>query len=332
MVTWTNASFLKTLVLALAAGCGTCEARGADKDLRFDPDRPLLSLHTPSRQSRVSELDEVLESSWKGESPGSPLPIVVYVHGRGREPSKSFTDRFFVKGRAIEKLERFQVRVIGFNWDSSPESRCDRPIARATSSAGSLRELILALHAHRSAHPGRWVGRPLVLITHSMGAFVARELDGSLPTVFDRIVVSAADTPVAGSGEWLAAGPWHQAFVLTNPHDRTLKRSIRCQDDDEPPATRTRLGLAAPGASLALDDTRLVLMPASVGNAHRYFTPAADANAHRRALLSWLFGAGSDPGVSRWTSPVDPRWVIVPDDSATCGRHVECDEGDDDGN
>jgi hypothetical protein len=288
-----------TWVLAcwLAILSGAAMAKSPDEKLEYDAARPLISLHMGSgRQYALADLDQVLRQTVEGSA--QRTPIVVYVHGRGNEPRKSFADTTFTKGYVLAKIERYGVRVVGFNWNSKirPLHFCDRPVDRAAESAGAFVTLVGALRDHRAHNQEFWTDRPLVLLVHSMGSFVVRAavLGGQLPDdeVFDRVLITSSDA-AADQATWLSAKALgRERFVFSNPDDEVLRKSQKCEDKElrakwqEDVKTRKqqklpplpfvgaagRLGrLSLPIAqAIALPSVFYVQIPA--GDIHRYFT------------------------------------------------------------
>lgn len=81
--------------------------------IEFNPDAPLYTS------------DEV---AWTIKQAGAALaklagarrPIIIFVHGRGKEPNKSLRGATFVVGQAVRKLEEgYGAKVLMFNWDSA---------------------------------------------------------------------------------------------------------------------------------------------------------------------------------------------------------------------
>ena len=70
---------LALIVLAVASLSTLAEAANADKKLKYDASRPLLTLHTPpKRQHPLGALDSLLRGS-VGSSGAVALPVVVYL-------------------------------------------------------------------------------------------------------------------------------------------------------------------------------------------------------------------------------------------------------------
>jgi hypothetical protein len=62
----------------------------------------------PAEPKPISSIDSILVKLFEAQK-----PLVLYVHGRGNEPSKTKDDGI------IEKLEKeYNAKVLMFNWDS----------------------------------------------------------------------------------------------------------------------------------------------------------------------------------------------------------------------
>jgi hypothetical protein len=298
---------LPLLLIGVAGLSSPAEAGNPDKKLKYDATRPLLTLHTaPTRQHSLSALDPLLRAS--GDS-AAPMPVVIYVHGRGEEPRKSFADSIFGsfgfgwgKGRLLEKIEQYGVNVVGFNWQSEADGWCDRPIALAEQSAASLVDLTAALGEHRAAHPDFWRDRPLTLLVHSMGSFVVARatLDERFAgvTVFDRVIITASDATAQTHAGWLSRIPVRaDRIVVSNASDKTLKRSREKCESNGP----LRLGQLEAQMSTIHRDPSSIYVEVSVGKRHRYFTKGGqDGNTHICRLFQDTF-AGRP-------LPLDPAW------------------------
>jgi hypothetical protein len=247
--------------------------------ISYDAGRPLLSLHGPGQQNALVDFDNVIGPLLRSDASNRPEPFVLYVHGRGREPKKSFEGR---RGQVLRKLEADDVSVLGFDWDSWPgliHVSCGRPIENAQASATAFVDVIRRLAAHQEMHSDAWKDRRRILLVHSMGSFVLREamkqsdVRALIESSFDVRIVSASDATFAGHAEWVpqGAGTW----VLTNPTDHVLRHSLGC-DKEGRAETGERLGLQSAASIAQLPDAErakaATYVQLSVKKRHRYFT------------------------------------------------------------
>lgn len=301
--------------------------KNTDKDLVFDESRPLLTLRTtPVRQYALTDLDKLLHLAAQGEAAATPRPVVIYVHGRGNEPRKSFTDTFVGKGELMQKVEAYGVGAIGFNWDSKirPMHFCDRPVDKAAAAAPAFAQLVADLQDHKVKHPDFWARRQLILLVHSMGSYVLVNAASApaLPKtpVFDRIVVTSSDAPAEKHGEWLLTAAWRGStpYVLVNPEDKILKKSQKCE------AKALKKAKASQTASERLG--RMTLSPATAGlsssanyyqvpvkKRHRYFTKGGQySNSNVCRLMSGALVGGDNGFASGWLVPGTTNQYQVP--------------------
>ena len=298
------------------------DAAGA---LRFDPKRPLTSLHGPSRQNPQADLAAVLEGLLFDGSNGGPRAIVLYVHGRGNEPKKSFQDTMFTSGYVLEKLERQDISVLGYNWQSKIRRLrlCDRPVQSAREAASGLRTLIAELDRHKRAYPQRWGDRRVVLLAHSMGNIVVTEAMQDRDTaelsgrLFDTIVLSASDEPLQDHAGWHERIPVGKVYVLSNPSDRFLKRSMSCESADTPP----RLGLTPASDTQAPRSRSSTYIEIPAGDRHRYISRGGqERNPHTCRVVKALLQGTAPPLSPSWIVARDPLRVTLPsEDNAADG-------------
>lgn len=310
MIHHTLAALLTVIALALAPS-----ASGRDR-LEFDPDRPLTTLHGPEKQNSIDEIDSILNGLLTSDSAGEKLPLVVYVHGRGNEPRKSFEDTTFTKGFVLSKIESQGVRVLGFGWKSKIRflRLCDRPVEDARSAATSLAELVDGIADHRARNPDSWKDRRVILLSHSMGAFVVAEAARLLKArnsdfFFDVAIVSAPDTPAEDHATWLDAIKSERVVVLSNPTDRFLRRSMSCEGRNAP----IRLGLLSSSDTSIPRSSRALYLEIPAGDRHRYFTRGGQGrNPHICSTLRSLI-RGEDADVpSRWRARTDAHVYRLP--------------------
>ncbi|MBN8439512.1 MAG: alpha/beta hydrolase [Candidatus Accumulibacter sp.] len=207
--------------------------------IEFDASTPLYT--SDARAWRIHQLPYVL-----AQLSATGKPIVLFVHGRGKEPGKSLIGGTFTKGMAVHKIERgYDVRVLMFNWNSAFHglNLFDREVPLSHTSAGGLAlgTTLVALQQFETANPG--IARPALLI-HSMGSIVVQHTlqDGHWPdgsALFSSVLFSEPDADDIGHSSWLEPlAIRERTFVTQNRDDNVLIRST-----DARPAGAAALGL-----------------------------------------------------------------------------------------
>jgi hypothetical protein len=207
--------------------------------LKFNPATPLYTGDCIAW--RLDQLALVLDSLFNRGK-----PVVVFVHGRGKEPNKSLKGASFVEGKAVPKIELgYNVSVLMFNWDSAFRGVAfwDRgtPLSNVPAAAASLGAFLVALKAYRSSHSSR--PAPALLV-HSMGSIVVqhtvqRALWPAGEAIFRSVVLSQPDADDVGHSIWLdQLAHQESVYVTLNRDDKVLQRST-----DERPQGRHALGL-----------------------------------------------------------------------------------------
>ncbi|MEO6344247.1 MAG: hypothetical protein ABIO49_13960 [Dokdonella sp.] len=280
-----------------------------------------MSLHTALRKHAESELDAVLSDLFHSDTGTAAKALVVYIHGRGHEPKKSFESSILgSKNRVIEKIEQQGVLVLGVDWDSAPSFRhpvCDRPIDNALAAGPLFARVVKGLLDHRDAHPDSWRDRKVVLLAHSMGGFVLRdamENQGAVENIrklFDIRVISESDVPAEGHARWLPVQPAKTTFVLSNPADRTLAQSMEC-DAKNKRETGPRLGtLAASSPSPGMPDATYIQLAA--GDRHRIFTKGgANGNPYVCGVVHDLLNGNAPQLQPKWLAAGKLNTYAVP--------------------
>lgn len=207
--------------------------------LQFDPATPLyLSDASAWRMDQLAEVLGKLETTQK--------PLVVFVHGRGKEPHKSLHGATFTKGMAVHKIERgYGVNVLMFNWDSAFHGFhfLDRevPLSHTQAGAKAFGSLLTGLQHYQAAHPN--AVKPSLLV-HSMGSVVLQKAvdSGRWPTggkLFSNVLLSEPDADDVGHAGWLSTlAGLEKVYVTLNKDDHVLRRST-----DARPAGAHALGL-----------------------------------------------------------------------------------------
>jgi esterase/lipase superfamily enzyme len=207
--------------------------------LRFDANTPLYT--SDARAWQIDELEDALAQLYKEHK-----PVVLFVHGRGKEPGKSLQGGQFTTGMAVHKIERgYDVKVLMFNWDSAFNgwNIFDRevPLSHTEQGAAAFGRVLDALARAEDAHGAR--SRPVLLI-HSMGSVVVQEaiLNNRWPSksnMFSSVLFSQPDADDVGHRDWLEPlSRTESTYVTLNKDDHVLLRSR-----DARPDGRKALGL-----------------------------------------------------------------------------------------
>ncbi len=210
--------------------------------MEFNPSTPLYT--SDLRAWRIDQLPEVLALL-----NATGKPVVLFVHGRGKEPGKSLQGGTFTKGMAVHKIERgYDVRVLMFNWDSAFRgwNLFDREVPLSHTAAGGLAlgATLAGLRQYEAANPGSALP---ALLVHSMGSIVVQRamqdghwLGGS--NLFSAVLFSQPDADDVGHAAWLdPLASREKVFVTQNQDDNVLVRST-----DARPAGAKALGLGTP--------------------------------------------------------------------------------------
>ena len=193
---------------------------------KFNPDAPFYT--SDARAWRMDEFSLVMDQLL---APGKP--VVIFVHGRGKEPGKSLQGGTFTKGLAVHKIERgYDAKVLMFNWDSAFHgfNFLDRevPLSHTASGGVALGELLVQIAQYQATHPR---SKKPALLAHSMGSIVVQHAiqDGHWPAtkqLFSAVLFSEPDADDKGHASWLdQVAQREQTFVTLNKDDNVLHRS-----------------------------------------------------------------------------------------------------------
>lgn len=207
--------------------------------VKFNPEMPLYTSDT--KGWRLAQFDAVMTKLL-----ANGKPIVLFVHGRGKEPGKGLLGATFTEGKAVHKIERgYDVNVLMFNWDSAFKgfSFLDREVPLSHTSPGGavLGRVLVALQQYQALHPNT---RKPALLVHSMGSVVVQKAvtEGHWPQakgLFSAVLLTQPDADDVGHAQWLDdVGTREQTFVTLNRDDHVLRRST-----DARPAGAHALGL-----------------------------------------------------------------------------------------
>ncbi|MCV2369664.1 alpha/beta hydrolase [Roseateles oligotrophus] len=194
--------------------------------LHFNADTPLYT--SDGKAWRIDQLDAALHNLEAANK-----PVILFVHGRGKEPSKSLKGGTFTKGLAVHKLELgYDAKVLMFNWDSAFEGLhfLDRelPLSHTEAAAKALGLVLEALIKHQTAQPK---AKKMALLVHSMGSIVVEKAveKGYWPGVkglFSALLFSQPDADDVGHSVWLnRLAQREKVYVTLNADDHVLLRS-----------------------------------------------------------------------------------------------------------
>jgi hypothetical protein len=140
-------------------------------------------------------------------------PIVLYVHGRGNEPSKS------LKEGILQRLaDEYGVNPILFTW---PSGEGLFPESRARDAGPALGDVLGQLREFRASS---LEGLKVTMLTHSMGSFVLegflKDYQGDLPGgLFDSVVISSSSSTVDDHAAWVEKINFSPKVFITYGHD-----------------------------------------------------------------------------------------------------------------
>lgn len=207
--------------------------------MKFSSETPLYT--SDGKAWRIDQFVTVMETLGALKK-----PIVLFVHGRGKEPGKSLLGATFTEGKAVHKIERgYDVSVLMFNWDSAFKgfNFLDREVPLSHTDSGGI-ALGKVLQAMRQFQHDRPNARKPTLLVHSMGSVVVQKTltTGSWPEtteLFSTVLFSQPDADDVGHATWLnMLASRERTYVTLNKDDHVLQRS----NDARPPGAHA-LGL-----------------------------------------------------------------------------------------
>ena len=251
---------------------------------------------TPFRLGEVKALFDRLLRGTK--------PVVLFVHGRGKEPEKSLKGTGIllreianIEGHAVEKLEAYGASVVMFSWDSKRgrgfKDR-DRPLGNmpeaAQRFAGVLDAVANAVAGAPAQHP------PVTLLAHSMGTIVVQtyvKQNGGWRSpgagrLFSNVVLSSADADNLGHPAWVnQIAAVERVFVTVNPVDPTLEDSTEARQPNAVALGRDPGGVLSNAATYAMLEIK----------AHEIFTKRPEHPEISKFFDAAFKGAGeAQPG------------------------------------
>ena len=165
-------------------------------------------------------LPEILDKLIK-ESPANN--IVIYIHGRGNEPSKAIKDGL-LSGLNVE----YNLSPIMLTWASGEGLFPDE---EALAAGDTLKKVLNDLRDYKAQHAKTLTltEKRFSLITHSMGSFVLEgflsEYNSGLPgDLFDTIVINAAASTVDIHAKWIEKIDFSKRVFITYGNDDPMLR------------------------------------------------------------------------------------------------------------
>jgi esterase/lipase superfamily enzyme len=213
-------------------GCATTAEKASDGTVA--PAQPAIgskctstgaSLLVDGKEYSIAERDVALQAAFSRVS-GAVDNLIVYVHGRGKEPQKSVR-------KIISHVEReYSASLLMFHWCPSWSGPFGWPEDEARAAADELAFFIDALNGFVANNPAHKTV-PKTLLSHSMGALVleayfSKYYDASKPWGFDTTVLSAPATAADSHARWLGrVGSGHRVYSTLNHDDGILSKAAK---------------------------------------------------------------------------------------------------------
>ena len=143
--------------------------------------------------------------------------IVIYIHGRGDEPSKAINDGLLEGLRA-----EYNLSPVMFTWASGKGIYPDEEAIRA---GGDLKKVFFDLRDYKMQHSGSLKRTKFTLLTHSLGSFVLEGFlsgydKGDLPLdLLDDVVINAPAASVDNHAEWVEKIDFSKQVFITYGHE-----------------------------------------------------------------------------------------------------------------
>ena len=187
----------------------------------------------------VSDIQQMLV-----EANAAGVPVIIYVHGRGDEPEKSFNPKM-TGGNAMPRLAaEYGARVILIGWNSRARGE-DRsqPLSHIVEAAATLRNALEQIITYEHQVPG---GKRPSLLVHSMGSIALAKMvqqqgwPQEQQPIFSNILISEPDADSQNHSQWLSQISSHEpVYVTQNRNDSVLDKSRNSRD----PPSNFALGL-----------------------------------------------------------------------------------------
>lgn len=184
------------------------------------PNTKLPALFTlPGIVYQEHALPEILDKL-KKDNPNNN--VVIYIHGKGDEPSKSIKDGL-LDGLKVE----YKLNPIMLTWASGQGVFPDKEALKA---GDTLKKVLNDLKKYKIQHSDTLKGTKFSLITHSMGSFVLEgflndyKKSGLPDDLFDTIVINAAASTVDNHADWVEKIDFSKQVFITYGHDDPMLR------------------------------------------------------------------------------------------------------------
>jgi hypothetical protein len=206
--------------------------------LTYDATRPIYDSTRVAH--RLDELSTVLSAAYQAGK-----PVIIYVHGRGNEPEKSFNSQMTGGGALLRLSSEYDASVVMINWNSVAKGSDRRePLKHVGEGAVTLNSVLKQLVEYQKEHPN--AARPSLLV-HSMGSIVLAESVEKFGwpsvvghSIFSNVLLSEADADSQGHNTWLSTlAKSERVYVTQNRKDSVLKKST----DARNPPSNFALGL-----------------------------------------------------------------------------------------
>lgn len=218
--------------MLFSVGCATTAEKTSDAKLA--PAQPAIgsqcaatgaSLLVDGKEYSIAESDAALQAAFASTG-GAADNLIVYVHGRGKEPRKSVR-------KINSHVEReYSASVLMFHWCPSWSGPLGWPEDEARAAADELAFFIDALNGFVANNPAH-KAVPKTLLSHSMGALVleayfSKYYDASKPWGFATTVLSAPATAADSHARWLGrVGRGHRVYSTVNHDDGILSKAAK---------------------------------------------------------------------------------------------------------
>ncbi len=224
-------------------------------------------------------------------------PLVLFIHGRGKHPSKTFEK----DNRLLHRIEKqYQVKALIFSWASWCGKFC-LPKESALKASTSLYRVIKQLDKLKRDLKTK---SNFSLLSHSMGAYVLKGLevksvDDVSNELFSSILISAAATPTQGHESWIEPLNISKSiYIISNKNDGALKclegARFFCTFAFNEPKLLGRWGAEQKNTNIEGASINYVDFTDHLGKRHRYYINMKKKSRNVFDFYSALF-RGKDP-------------------------------------